>query len=76
MNENERKHAQALILAGCIGKLDALISLMDISHDVYKERDQNTDVMRGIVPEVRDELKQLQEELHAESWGRKIEVVR
>ena len=69
MNENERKHAQALILAGCVGHLSALESLMEISHNVYKDKDQNTDTVRSIAGEVSEELARLQGELSDEAWG-------
>ena len=75
MNENERKHAQALILAGCRGRLEALSEMQKISHDIYKDKDQNTDTMRAIAGEVCEELERLQKELHDEAWGRKVEVV-
>ena len=72
---DERKHAQALILASCIGRLDALKELMKINHDVYKDKDQNTDVIRTIPHEVIQELERLKEELHDEACGIKTEAV-
>ena len=76
MNENERKHAQALILAGCRGRLEALGEFLAINHNIYGDRDQVTESDRAIIHDVLDELERLQKELSDEAWGRKVEVAR